>query len=46
LRLPAGTDQRIDAALKEKEDRSAFVRRAIERELEHREKPKPKRAKK
>ncbi len=37
LRLPAGTTARIDAVLGPIEDRSDFVRAAIERELKRRE---------
>jgi hypothetical protein len=37
-RFPAGTLARIDAVLVEKEKRSDFIREAVERELERREK--------
>lgn len=37
-RFPAGTLARIDALLDEKEKRSDFIRKAVERELERREK--------
>ena len=36
-RLPAGTLDRIDAVLNEGENRAAFIRGAIERELKRRE---------
>ena len=36
-RFPAGTLERIDAVLAEKEKRSDFIREAVERELERRE---------
>jgi hypothetical protein len=35
-RFPAGTLARIDAACREKEKRSDFIREAVERELERR----------
>jgi hypothetical protein len=46
-KFPAGTFDRIAAALAEKEDRTDFVRLAVERELERRERAptKPKRRK-
>lgn len=37
-RFPEGTMGRIDAVLADKEKRSDFVREAVERELERREK--------
>jgi hypothetical protein len=37
-RFPAGTFKRIKAVLREKEDRTDFVREAVERELRRREK--------
>jgi hypothetical protein len=45
-RFPAGTLKRIDVALEERESRGAFIRLAVERELERRgDKPKkPKKA--
>ena len=36
-RLPAGTLERMDAVLKEGENRSGFLRQAVERELKRRE---------
>lgn len=36
-RFPAGTFDRIDAVLAENEERTAFVREAVERELRRRE---------
>lgn len=36
-RFPAGTFDRIDAVLAEHEERTAFVREAVERELKRRE---------
>lgn len=43
-RFPEGTFARITAVLRGKEDRTDFVRDAVERELKRREKPKaPKR---
>lgn len=36
-RFPEGTFARIDAALQEGEERTAFVREAVERELKRRE---------
>jgi hypothetical protein len=36
-RFPAGTLDRIDAALREKEKIAAFIREAVERELRRRE---------
>jgi len=36
-RFPLGTFARIAAVLKEDEDRTAFVRKAVERELRRRE---------
>ena len=36
-RFPGGTLARIDAVLREKEKRAEFIRTAIERELERRE---------
>lgn len=36
-RFPEGTFERIEAVLNEKEDRTAFVREAVERELKRRE---------
>lgn len=41
LTLPLGAKDRIDAALREGEDRLAFIREAIERELKRRERQKP-----
>jgi hypothetical protein len=38
-RFPEGTFSRIEAVLEESEDRTEFVRRAVERELKRREKP-------
>lgn len=35
-RFPAGTLAKIDAALKDREKRSDFIREAVERELERR----------
>lgn len=35
-RFPAGTLEKIDATLAEKEKRSDFIREAVERELERR----------
>lgn len=37
-RFPAGTFERIDAVLAENEDRTDFVREAVERELRRRAK--------
>jgi hypothetical protein len=37
-RFPAGTFRRIKAVLKETEERTDFVREAVERELKRREK--------
>lgn len=37
-RFPAGYLARIDAVLRDKEPRSDFIREAVERELERREK--------
>jgi len=37
-RFPAGTFDRIEAVLEESEDRTDFVRVAVERELKRREK--------
>lgn len=37
-RFAAGTFERIEAVLDEDEDRTAFVRHAVERELKRREK--------
>lgn len=39
-RFPAGTLERIDAVLLEKEKRSDFIRQAVERELKRRERVK------
>ena len=39
-RFPKGTFDRIEAALKKGEDRTAFVRAAVERELKRRERAK------
>lgn len=36
-RFPEGTFDRIDAVLADDEDRTAFVREAVERELKRRE---------
>lgn len=36
-RFPAGTFERIEAALEDGEDRTDFVRQAVERELKRRE---------
>lgn len=36
-RFPAGTFARIEAVLEEKEDRTDFVREAVEREIRRRE---------
>lgn len=36
-RFPAGTFERIDEVLEEDEDRTDFVRQAVERELKRRE---------
>ena len=36
-RFPEGTFERIEAVLHDKEDRTDFVRAAVERELERRE---------
>lgn len=38
IRLPAGTLERIDAVLEEKEPRAGFFRTAVEKELKRREK--------
>lgn len=38
-RFPAGTFARINAVLREDEDRTDFVREAVERELQRRERP-------
>lgn len=40
-RFPAGTFERIAAVLVDKEDRTDFVREAVERELKRRERQKP-----
>jgi hypothetical protein len=40
-RFPEGTFRRIAAMLEEKEDRTDFVRAAVERELERRERLEP-----
>lgn len=37
IRLPAGTLERVAAALGEKEPRAGFFREAVERELKRRE---------
>ena len=42
-RFPAGTFKRIEAVLDEDEDRTDFVRAAVERELRHRETTKKRR---
>ena len=42
LTLPAGAKDKIDAALQSGEDRLAFIRKAIEREIARREREKPK----
>jgi hypothetical protein len=39
-RFPAGTIERIDAVLDDNEDRTDFVRQAVERELKRRERAK------
>lgn len=39
-RFPEGTFDRIEAVLEEGEDRTAFVRAAVERELKRRERHK------
>lgn len=39
-RFPEGTFERIEVALKEDEDRTDFVRAAVERELRRRERSK------
>lgn len=36
-KFPAGTLDRIDASLADKEPRAAFIREAVERELKRRE---------
>jgi hypothetical protein len=41
-RFPEGTFERIEAVLAENEDRTDFVRAAVDRELEHREGTRPK----
>lgn len=38
-RFPEGTFERIEAVLDEGEDRTDFVRQAVDRELKRREKP-------
>ena len=43
-RFAAGTFGRIEAVLTENEDRTDFVREAVERELARREKRKPSKA--
>lgn len=43
-RFPAGTLKRIDTVLGEKENRSDLIRRAVERELQDREKKAHRRA--
>jgi hypothetical protein len=46
IKFADGTFERIAAVLEEDEDRMAFMREAVERELERRERaPKPKRRK-
>jgi hypothetical protein len=40
-RFPEGTFARIEAVLEESEDRTDFVRAAVERELERRERKRP-----
>lgn len=40
-RFPAGTLERIDALLADKEKRSDFIREAVEREIRRRSKAKP-----
>jgi hypothetical protein len=46
IKFADGTFERIAAVLNEDEDRMAFMREAVERELERRERaPKPKRRK-
>lgn len=40
-RFPEGTFDRIEAVLKEGEDRTDFVREAVERELRRRKAPEP-----
>jgi hypothetical protein len=37
VKFPAGTRDRIDSVLAEKEERTGFIRRAVEREIERRE---------
>lgn len=37
IRLPAGTLERVDASLEDREPRAAFFREAVERELKRRE---------
>ncbi len=37
LRFPAGTLEQIDAALEDKETRTAFIRLAVEKELKRRD---------
>ncbi len=44
-RFPAGTLNRIDAVLDEKEKRADLIREAVERELKRRERLKPARTK-
>jgi hypothetical protein len=45
-RFPAGTFERIEHVLREREERTAFVREAVEREIERRQRrPQPKRGK-
>jgi hypothetical protein len=39
-RFPAGTLDRIDAVLRDRESRGAFLRQAVERELKRRERGK------
>jgi len=42
LTLPGGAKARMDAALRQDEDRLDLIREAIERELKRRERQKPK----
>lgn len=45
-RLPDGTFERIDAVLRHKEKRSDFLRKAVERELQRREREQQRKARK
>ena len=41
VKFPAGTRDRIDSVLSEEEERTGFIRRAVEREIERRERSAP-----